>query len=194
MILQVAEERVALRRPPLKRRVAGPVRVVALADHDDVNRKHQPGMKLRARRPLHAVRWPLPSVRFEVSRDRRMPVAGRIHGYAERARSREVAVERRQDAVAVGCRKRPARTEIVLHINNEQPRIGTRLRHLRSSRGGSEKQPLPRESLWLRRWIPASVRSLAAAHPTFFSTEAIQSRRRERLACRQQTRTSEHSG
>src|SRR5258706_15053141 len=185
MIVEIAEKRLAERCPPLKRRVAGPIRVVALADHDDVSRKHQLRMKLRARTPLHAVRWPLPSEGFEVPRDRRMPVAGCVYGYAERAGAREVAVERWQDAIAAGSSKRPAWAEIVLHINNEQPRMGTRHRGLRWSPGGSGKQPSLRELSWPRLRTRVSARSLAAAHRPFFSTEPIQYRRQARLAWRQ---------
>ena len=77
-------------------------------------------MEVRSRRALHAVRRPQAATGLEVRRARRMPVAREEHGRAGGGEASGIRVEQRDDRITFGHAQRPARTKVVLHVDDDE--------------------------------------------------------------------------
>jgi len=97
---QVCEERLAFRRVTFESRIARTVWVLALGDGDRGRRQTKARMKACAVSALDAVRWPGSTVRLEVRRDRRMPVARHVHRGAMCDGIVDVVIQYADDAIA----------------------------------------------------------------------------------------------
>jgi hypothetical protein len=105
---------------PFERRVAVVFRARAFGDDNRAVGQAQVGVERRARCALHAVDGPQAAELFEVARVGRMPIARGDHQPAALRNPRRRAVQRGDHLVAFGHCQRAPRTEIVLHIHNQQ--------------------------------------------------------------------------
>jgi hypothetical protein len=105
---------------PFERRVAVVFCARAFGDDNRAVGQAQVRVERRARCALHAVNLPQAAELFEVARVARVPIARGDHQPATLGNPRRRAVQWRDYLVAFGHCQRAPRTEIVLHIHNQQ--------------------------------------------------------------------------
>jgi hypothetical protein len=120
---QIVEQRPIFLRHTLEGRIAMARRLLAFADDDGARGELQRRMKTSALRVRHTMDWPDATVHLEMTRFGRVPVARGVHGHLAARQPADESVERRHHAVAIRDRQRPARAEVLLHVDNQQGRL-----------------------------------------------------------------------
>ena len=130
------------RKPrPVEGRELVAIEADALDDLDGVGRQLEIWMELRARTALDAVRGPCTARILEAGVAARMPVTRDVDGNTGTPGRPDPAVQDGDDAVALGNGQGAARTEVALHVHEQESVSGPQRQALRSRPPGHHSEP-----------------------------------------------------